>query len=736
MKRLRKNMILASVVFFTVVFAIPSISPLKGATIATTAAVDEYTATLSHGDYFYIYFIRELNFGEQVSWAFEGSNSEVGISLLAMTETDFDEFIYDGWYFPEILSDGSSNRDFGMFEIPSEFPTMWYFVFSRQSGSPNTQSTTLTIELELISFTPPIPTEGCFLPRVSPYSWLASLEYVTYDSNENGLDDGVMAVVDPDLLAEITDTVIVKATLWNENGGIINSVLNRYNVTGDADDEFCCDLGTVETEGYYFIHAVIYYLNECADDYRSTDLFYLYAVNSTLPATLLPTIPTPTQHYVEHEPIHITDNSDFVAYGFPGAGTKENPYIIAGLNITNKAHPLIYIKQTTLHFQIQNNFLNGLTSGVRPTRKPPSYDFIDVGIMLEKVTHGTIDNNIVINCGRNGIYLGDSHGNIIANNTFSYNQAGIRLDESTSNTLIHNTIVNNSWTGIYLDNYLVTFGNNTIANNNVSHNEYGIELSWSEQNLLSGNTISNNAIGIYIAGLRGGQNTLAHNIITNNSQYGICLNSEYNIIQENNFLGNNAGETQACDHGSNNVFAYNYWDDHDNTDRDGDEIADTPYNLAGNQDLTPRVTFTNPHHLSLPIIIYPRRDETLQGTVTLHWTPTNDTWGHSVSYAVSYSADDGQTWIPLAAGLTHPSYEWETTTVADGPSYRIKVEATCVEGLTAEDSSDTSFTIQNQASIATTVDAFSHPGGPVVILFATLILIIFPILRIKRKFGD
>jgi hypothetical protein len=74
--------------------------------------------------------------------------------------------------------------------------------------------------------------------------------------------------------------------------------------------------------------------------------------------------------------------------------------------------------------------------------------------------------------------------------------------------------------------------------------------------------------------------------------------------------------------------------------------------------------------------------------------------------------------------------------VPDGFLYRIKVVATCVEGLTAEDSSDTFFAIQNQASTTPTVEAFSHPGGPVVILFATLFLSILPILQIKRKFRD
>jgi len=210
------------------------------------------------------------------------------------------------------------------------------------------------------------------------------------------------------------------------------------------------------------------------------------------------------------------------------------------------------------------------------------------------------------------------------------------------------------------------------------------------------------------------------------------------MVTWNDFLDNHpGGHSQARDEGSNNVFAYNYWDDHDTTDRNGDGIADTPYAIDGNQDSFPLTVPANiPHSLSAPTVLFPNGGETLQGTITLHWTPTNDTWGHSVTYTVSYSADGGHPWILLASELPTSEYEWDTTTIADGSFYWVQVVATCSDGLTAEDRSDAPFTIQNPTSTTTSlppVRSFPILGGPVGMLLATLLLVTISVRRIKRK---
>jgi len=216
--------------------------------------------------------------------------------------------------------------------------------------------------------------------------------------------------------------------------------------------------------------------------------------------------------------------------------------------------------------------------------------------------------------------------------------------------------------------------------------------------------------------------------------------NEDNMVMWNDFIGNHpGGSSQASDEGSNNVFAHNYWDNHDFTDRNGDGIADTPYAIDGasaNQDLTPLTALANTYHsLSTPTIAYPYSGETLQGTVTIQWAAAIDTWEHSITYTVSYSADDGYTWILLASGLSTSEYEWNTTTIADGSAYRIQVVATCSDGLTAENRSDAPFAIQNPEATTTTpttetstslpqVGAFPTLRGPVTMLLMTLLLLL------------
>ncbi|MFQ6123224.1 MAG: NosD domain-containing protein [Candidatus Heimdallarchaeota archaeon] len=360
-----------------------------------------------------------------------------------------------------------------------------------------------------------------------------------------------------------------------------------------------------------------------------------------------------------------------------------------------------------------------------------------IGLFAAYSSHLEIHHNTLSQNTKHGIWLLDSSQTIVSHNVLSQNGNGIDLWNSLDNIVTQNTVSNCEGTGIRL-----FFSNNdTTTQNTVSNcKETGIRLHATEQstltqnivancekvgvylvqgsrNILHNNTIINNTQGILL--LATSKNNVIHNTIVKNTEYGITLNyggagewridSRNNTIIGNDFLGNNAGSSsQGNDNCINNVFMNNYWDDHDNTDLNADGIADNPYPISGdaaNQDLAPKTVFINPHRLMVPTLIFPNGGETVQGIVTLHWTPVFDTWGHSITYMVSYSADDGQTWKPLVVGLTLTNYEWDTTTVADGSAYHIKVVVTCSDGLPAEDRSDAAFTIQNQPS--STVSEFT-----------------------------
>lgn len=97
--------------------------------------------------------------------------------------------------------------------------------------------------------------------------------------------------------------------------------------------------------------------------------------------------------YTPAEPIAIGSNSDFISYGFPGSGTKTDPYRIEGLNITARIDwtELISISDVTAYFHIKNNYLDGLGGQ-------------GWGLVLNNIMTAVIEQNIVINTG-NGISL-------------------------------------------------------------------------------------------------------------------------------------------------------------------------------------------------------------------------------------------------------------------------------------------------------------------------------------------
>lgn len=88
-------------------------------------------------------------------------------------------------------------------------------------------------------------------------------------------------------------------------------------------------------------------------------------------------------------------------------------------------------------------------------------------------------------------------------------------------------------------------------------------------------------------------------------------------------------------------------------------------------------------------------------TQEISWT-SEDMDGDDLSYFVSYTLDDGDTWIPIASNLTATSYSWNTTGVAPTGLCRVKVMAS--DGFnTGEDSSDLAFKLKDSAPPVTTV---------------------------------
>ncbi|MFX0093784.1 MAG: LamG-like jellyroll fold domain-containing protein [Candidatus Hodarchaeota archaeon] len=118
------------------------------------------------------------------------------------------------------------------------------------------------------------------------------------------------------------------------------------------------------------------------------------------------------------------------------------------------------------------------------------------------------------------------------------------------------------------------------------------------------------------------------------------------------------------------------------------------------------------HYISPPEVLFPSGGEVLSGITTIQWTAVTDQLGHSVTYEVSYSTDKGgYHFTVLASGLTGTTYQWDTTTVADGSWNLIKVKATCTAGSNAQGKSDVHFTIHNSAHTLSVPTIFYPNGG-------------------------
>ncbi|UCG04368.1 MAG: right-handed parallel beta-helix repeat-containing protein [Candidatus Heimdallarchaeota archaeon] len=282
--------------------------------------------------------------------------------------------------------------------------------------------------------------------------------------------------------------------------------------------------------------------------------------------------------YTTHDPINITNDKKLAAVANNGTGTVDNPYIIAGWNISDSPTHGISITGTTKYLRIENCWIERSN---------------DYGICLDSVAPGTstVANNTCTHNAKDGISLWYSHSTTVANNTCTNNgRSGIFVRNSESSTIAHNTCNDNWWDGTtFLFSFSSTITNNTCTNNgngiNLRHlytstvtnnicvnNGEGITLGYSDSSTVVNNICnSNENNGIYFS--ISDNNSVAWNSLIGNGNYGIELadNSDNNSIHHNNFLTNGQNESQAYDDGTNNqwfnqkVLEGNYWSDYNGT---------------------------------------------------------------------------------------------------------------------------------------------------------------------------
>lgn len=176
-----------------------------------------------------------------------------------------------------------------------------------------------------------------------------------------------------------------------------------------------------------------------------------------------------------------------------------------------------------------------------------SGSFLDnAGIKLENVQNCSIFGNELIK-NSEGIMIIASSNNNITDNTCSFNDyTGIQVENtiiSCVNNLIFNNTCSNNGKGISLIASLVgLINNNKIINNTCKSNSLdGISSHYSNRNLFMGNNCSNNNVGIYINTYSFG-NTVKNNFCSSNTWQGITMFGGPNLVIANNSCSYNGGD--------------------------------------------------------------------------------------------------------------------------------------------------------------------------------------------------
>ncbi len=239
------------------------------------------------------------------------------------------------------------------------------------------------------------------------------------------------------------------------------------------------------------------------------------------------------QSYIFHEPVNVSNDFELATVATSGSGTKLDPYVLQGWNITTNGVHGISIQHTSAHFIIRN---------------------------------------CVIETGRirhiYGIFINDTADNtaIITNNTCLNNDVGILVKYSTNVNITDNLCNQNSHNGIWL-----YYSKNCIVSSNICNENYweGIWLVYSNYSTIANNICKSNIWGIHVH-LGSSNNSIHRNLIEDSIRYAIHLSEgcNNNLIHHNIFLKNGYYESQAYDDGINNQWYNpatnkgNYWSDY------------------------------------------------------------------------------------------------------------------------------------------------------------------------------
>ncbi len=238
--------------------------------------------------------------------------------------------------------------------------------------------------------------------------------------------------------------------------------------------------------------------------------------------------------YILHDQIEIHSDIDFVTQEWPGAGTVENPYLIADLEIITDGDCIV-IDNTRAVFEIRNCILN--STGLV---------FSGLGLKMMNITNARVSSCSIFGKGK-GVEISNSNACVISGNTLDFNGYGLYNMASRNLTIELNTFENSGYGICTIDSSNITFDGNTLH----GYSTYGFFASSCQDLTITRNVLRDGDYD-YLAGdqmaLYSLENSiLAHNVFLNRLDYSLVLSGASCLLINNTFLKGGVYPHSGCD---------------------------------------------------------------------------------------------------------------------------------------------------------------------------------------------
>jgi hypothetical protein len=171
------------------------------------------------------------------------------------------------------------------------------------------------------------------------------------------------------------------------------------------------------------------------------------------------------------------------------------------------------------------------------------------------------------------------------------------------------------------------------------------------------------------------------------------------IASQLNNTGSYVWNTTVVPDGDQYLIRVSATDESNNT---GSDTSNSTFSIDNIDTVPPQV-----------MVLYPNGGEGVVGDLTILWSASDDmTMDLNGSILLEYSPDNGNNWSVIASQLNNTgSFVWNTTVVPDGNAYLIRVSATDGSNNTGSDTSNGTFSINNNLNYPPTIPQVIGPSA-------------------------